>query len=164
MNDEILNSNIENLEASSLSINIKIRTLDNEFMVNINSENRIEDLKKRIENVSIIYLDFILKISKVPLNRQRLIFRGRLLRDNDLISFYKITDLDVIHLVANTREQEESPNNQEESAMNSESFNTRRRDSSLYNLMNRLIRPGMENSESSIVNLGKQSYKYANII
>ncbi len=98
----------------------------------------------------------------MPLNRQRLIFRGRLLRDSDLISFYKITDLDVIHLVAKTREQEESPSNQEESAMNSESFNTRRRDSSLYNLMNRLIRPEMENSESSIVNLGKQSYKYAN--
>ena len=93
------------------------------------------------------------------MNRQRLIFRGRLLRDNDLISLYKITDLDVIHLVAKTGEQAESPSNQEESAMNSESFNTRRRDSSLYNLMNRLIRPEMENSESSIVNLGKQSCK-----
>ena len=53
MNDEILNSNIESLESSSLSINIKIRTLDNEFMVNIKSENRVEDLKRRIENVSI---------------------------------------------------------------------------------------------------------------
>jgi hypothetical protein len=51
MNDEILDSNIANLESSSLSINVKVRTLDNEFMVNINSENRVEELKKRIENV-----------------------------------------------------------------------------------------------------------------
>jgi hypothetical protein len=51
MNNEILDSNIANLESSSLSINVKIRTLDNEFMVNINSENRVEELKKRIENV-----------------------------------------------------------------------------------------------------------------
>ena len=51
MNDEILDSNIASLESSSLSINVKIRTLDNEFMVNINSQNRVEELKKRIENV-----------------------------------------------------------------------------------------------------------------
>ncbi len=52
MNDEFLNDQINNLESSSdVAMNVKIRTLDNEFMININSENKVEELKKRIENV-----------------------------------------------------------------------------------------------------------------
>ncbi len=52
MNDEFLNDQINNLESSTdLAMNVKIRTLDNEFMVNINSENKVEELKKIIENV-----------------------------------------------------------------------------------------------------------------
>jgi hypothetical protein len=91
----------------------------------------------------------------VPYNRQRLIFRGRLLKDTDPLSSYKITDLDVVHLVAKTAEQVENSINNEENAMNSESSNTRRRDTSIFNLMNRLIRPEYDNNEASVVNLGK---------
>lgn len=66
MNDEILDSNIASLESSSLSINVKIRTLDNEFMVNINSQNRVEELKKRIENVrKLKIIIFHIKFNKI---------------------------------------------------------------------------------------------------
>jgi hypothetical protein len=66
MNDEILDSNIASLESSSLSINVKIRTLDNEFMVNINSQNRVEELKKRIENVGKLkIIIFLIKFNKI---------------------------------------------------------------------------------------------------
>lgn len=74
----------------------------------------------------------------------------------DPLSSYKITDLDVVHLVAKTAEQVENSISNEENTMNSESSNTRRRDTSIFNLMNRLIRPEYDNNEASGVNLGKQ--------
>lgn len=60
------------------------------------------------------------------------------MKDSDALSFYKITDLDVVHLVAKTAEQR----NEEESEMSSESNNTARRNdnSSMLNLMNRIFR------------------------
>lgn len=51
MNDDFLNQQINNIE-EGLGINIKIRTLDNEFSVNINLQKKVEELKKRIEDVS----------------------------------------------------------------------------------------------------------------
>jgi len=85
----------------------------------------------------------------------------------DPLSSYKITDLDVVHLVAKTAEQVENSISNEENTMNSESSNTRRRDTSIFNLMNRLIRPEYDNNEASVVNLGKQVeiffYKFKNI-
>lgn len=77
----------------------------------------------------------------MPTARQRLIFRGKLLKDNEALSEYKIEDSDVVHLVAKTGEQVES-GNMEESAMNNDSNNTRsnRREASFFSIMNRLIR------------------------
>jgi hypothetical protein len=52
MNEEFLNQQINSIESTSnLMINVKIRTLDNEFMVNVSSENKIEELKRSIANV-----------------------------------------------------------------------------------------------------------------
>ena len=54
MNDDFLLQQINNMEnTSNLMINVKIRTLDNEFMVNVNSENKVEELKKSIATVRI---------------------------------------------------------------------------------------------------------------
>jgi len=82
----------------------------------------------------------------VPTERQRLIFRGRLLKDTDLISHYKISDLDVVHLVAKTGEQ---INNSEESAINTEPNSRRRSSDSIFSLMNRLMRGESENNEGN---------------
>ena len=56
--------------------------------------------------------------------------------------------MDVVHLVAKTGEQAEASNNSEESSMNNESNTSRRRESSLFSLMNRLIRTEGDGSES----------------
>ena len=54
MNDEFQVEQTDNTinNSNSESMNVKIRTLDNEFMVNISSENKVEELKRKIENVS----------------------------------------------------------------------------------------------------------------
>jgi ubiquilin len=82
----------------------------------------------------------------VPTERQRLIFRGRLLKDTDSISHYKISDLDVVHLVAKTGEQ---TNNTEESAMNTDSNPRRRSSDSIFSLMNRLMRGESESNQGN---------------
>jgi hypothetical protein len=48
--DNFLNEQIENIN-SALGTNIKIRTLDGEFQVQINFDNKVEELKKKIEDV-----------------------------------------------------------------------------------------------------------------
>lgn len=144
--DNFLDEQIESIE-SSMGTNIKIRTLDGEFQVKINIENKVEVLKRKIEDVNNILYNQI-QISKVPINRQRLIFRGKLLKDSDELSLYKIADLDVIHLVAKTAEQR----NEEENEMNNDSSHTSRRteNSSMVNLMNRMFR--LDNAENGTEN------------
>jgi hypothetical protein len=67
------------------------------------------------------------------------------LKDSDALSLYKISDLDVIHLVAKTAEQRA----EEESEMNNDSNNSARRNenSSMLNLMNRMFR--LDNTEGA---------------
>jgi hypothetical protein len=137
-NENFLNEQIDNIE-NSIGINIKIRTLDGEFQVNASVENKVEELKKRIQDVIII----LNKVSKVPTGRQRLIYRGKLLKDSDVLSSYKISDCDVIHLVAKTSER-----NEEESEMNNESINTERNHNSPFlSLMNRVLGEGGQVSQ-----------------
>ena len=47
------------------------------------------------------------------MDRQRLIFRGKQLKDTDSVNTYKICDLDVIHLVAKTNVESVSENTTE---------------------------------------------------
>ena len=92
----------------NLDINIKVKTIDgNEFCVNISKTHKIGELKGKIEEVSPFLLTY--QLTQVPVNKQRLIFQGKLLKDNDLIESYKITDYDVIHLVARVNIQPEDP-------------------------------------------------------
>ena len=42
--------------------------------------------------------------TKIPLNRQRLIFLGKLMQDDVQIKEYKIKSNSFVHLIANTRE------------------------------------------------------------
>jgi Ubiquitin family len=45
---------------------------------------------------------FFTQMTSVPILKQRLIFQGKLMKDNEKLSFYKIANLNVIHLVANS--------------------------------------------------------------
>lgn len=72
------------------------------------------------------------------MERQRLIFRGKQLKDTDSINTYKISNLDVIHLVAKTTIE-----NQTENTTETEPSSTRER--------------GVSRSISSLLNLGRSS-------
>jgi hypothetical protein len=51
MQDEnFLNEQLENIN-SAFGTNIKIRSLDGEFQVKIDIDNKVEELKKKIEDV-----------------------------------------------------------------------------------------------------------------
>ncbi len=47
------------------------------------------------------------------MDRQRLIFRGKQLKDSDTVNTYKISNLDVIHLVAKTTIESQAENTTE---------------------------------------------------
>lgn len=97
-------------EQPQQEITIKIRTFEKDLEVQISNTAKISNLKEKIESVS-----------KVPSNRQRLIFRGHLLKDEETISSYKISDKDVVHLIAKLEnETNEQNNNNNESQNNAE--------------------------------------------
>lgn len=79
-------------------IRIKIKTIDSnihEFVFDeINPQ--VKEIKKKVE----------IKL-KIPVNKQRLIYQGKVLQDNSCFSDYKLDNDDVIHLV---EQQEFSPN------------------------------------------------------
>src|SRR5438876_1059487 len=49
----------------------------------------------------------------IPAIKQRLIFQGKLLQSNEKLSLYKITDDNVIHLVAKTLDESTGDNQQQ---------------------------------------------------
>jgi hypothetical protein len=70
-------------------INITVKTIDsNVYKVNINPEKTIFELKETL-----------VILTKIPVKNQRLIYQGKVLKDNDKIKDYKIYNDYVIHLV-----------------------------------------------------------------
>ena len=88
---------------------IKIQTLDNIFSLTIKRGSNIQEIKEKIAEV--IYLNrlllclFIYQLTDVPLIKQRLIFQGKLLQNSEKAKNYKISDDNVIHLVAKANEE-----------------------------------------------------------
>ena len=83
-------------------ISIKIQTLDNTYSFKINQSLKILDLKEEIS-----------KKFKIPKDRQRLIFQGKFLKENEKLSFYKITDGCVLQLIAKSLEENNNTNQTE---------------------------------------------------
>ena len=81
---------------------IKIQTLDNTFSLKINQNLTINQLKEEIS-----------KKYNIPKEKQRLIFQGKFLKDNENLSFYKITDGCVVQLIAKALE-ENNPNSSQQ--------------------------------------------------
>ena len=70
-------------------IEIKVKMINNEiFTVGINKGKSVFDLKEEIRR----------KIN-IPVVNQKLIFQGKVLKDNDGLSVYKLENDDVIHLI-----------------------------------------------------------------
>ena len=70
-------------------IEIKVKMINNEiFTVRINKGKSVFDLKEEIR-----------KKINIPVINQKLIFQGKVLKDNDGLSVYKLENDDVIHLI-----------------------------------------------------------------
>ena len=74
-------------------IAIKIQTLDNTYSLKINKNVTINQLKEEIS-----------KKYNIPIDKQRLIFQGKFLKNNENLYFYKITDGCVVQLIAKSLE------------------------------------------------------------
>ena len=95
---------------NSQEITIKIQTLDKTFCLKINQSLTIIQLKEEIS-----------KKYNIPKDKQRLIFQGKFLKDNENLSFYKITDGCVVQLIAKALEEVNS--NQNSSRRNNNNSN-----------------------------------------
>ena len=87
-------------ENNAQEITIKIQTLDNTYSIKINQLLTISQLKEEIS-----------KKYNIPKEKQRLIFQGKFLKDNENLSFYKITEGCVVQLIAKSLEENNSSNN-----------------------------------------------------
>ena len=94
-------------------INIIVKTIDsNVYSVNINPEKTILYLKEEIS-----------KTVKIPINSQRLIYQGKVLKDNEKIQNYKICNEHVIHLVKQYEQTNTNTDNMNNSNINSSQIN-----------------------------------------
>ena len=88
-------------------ISIKIQTLDNTYSFKINQSSTILQLKEEIS-----------KKYNIPIDKQRLIFQGKFLKENDKLSFYKISEGCVIQLIAKSLEEKNNSNHSESNNQN----------------------------------------------
>lgn len=98
----------------SKEISIKIQTLDNAFSLKINPAETILFLKEKIS-----------KKYNIPKDKQRLIFQGKFLKENETLSNYKITDGCVVQLIAKSLEENNNQNRPQPSGRqnNNERYN-----------------------------------------
>ncbi|XP_015884147.1 ubiquitin-like domain-containing protein CIP73 isoform X1 [Ziziphus jujuba] len=83
-------SSTSNMESSDATVQIKIKTLDSQiYNFEVDKNMPVSLFKEKIENET-----------GVPVGRQRLIFRGKVLKDNDLLSDYRVENGHTLHLVA----------------------------------------------------------------
>ena len=77
--------------SSDPTIGIKIKTLDGGagFTLDVAADIPIRDLKAKLQS----------ETGLIP-TRQRIIFRGKMLQENDLLSDYNVEDGHALHLVA----------------------------------------------------------------
>eukprot|EP01084_Bolivina_argentea_P049044 90253_1 len=99
--------------AQPAQINIKIKCLkSDDFEVSIDSEASVDDLKEEI-----------VRIKNIEPTRQRLIYKGRVLKSDKKLKDYKISDSTTIHLI--TRKQPvTNPRNDEPNETNRVNRNT----------------------------------------
>ena len=84
-------NNIFYCPALEEEIEIKVISMDEKnFIIKIKKNATIKEFKEKLETVS-----------NVPSDKQRLIYRGKLLNNNEKISYYEISNLDAVHLIAN---------------------------------------------------------------
>jgi hypothetical protein len=90
----------------SRRIGLKIKTMDNHFIdVVIDNHLQVKDLKNIILQVH----SLVNQQSNIALEKQRLVFRGKLLKDEDVIAQTHLEDGNVVHLIASMEVKEQAP-------------------------------------------------------
>ena len=102
-------------------ITIKIQTLDNTYSIKINENFTIEQLKEEIS-----------KKYNIPKDKQRLIFQGKFLKDQENLSFYKITEGCVVQLIAKSLEENNSSSNTNRNNNQNQNRNNNQRSNEVY--------------------------------
>lgn len=79
-----------NMSNDSASFSIKVKTLDStEYELSVTNDTTVLELKQRLA-----------ELSGIPLERQRVIFRGRVLNDERSLRDYKVEEGNALHLVS----------------------------------------------------------------
>ncbi|KAF5178740.1 Ubiquitin-like domain-containing protein cip73 [Thalictrum thalictroides] len=87
--DEVMVAAVDEAECSDTTVEIKIKTLDSQtYTLRVNKRVPVPELKEQIETVT-----------GVVSNQQRLICRGKVLKDDQLLSAYHVEDGHTLHLV-----------------------------------------------------------------
>ena len=102
-------------------ITIKIQTLDNTYSIKINENFTISQLKEEIS-----------KKYNIPKDKQRLIFQGKFLKDQENLSFYKITEGCVVQLIAKSLEENNSSSNTNRNNNQNQTRNNNQRSNEVY--------------------------------
>ena len=102
-------------------ITIKIQTLDNTYSIKINENFTIAQLKEEIS-----------KKYNIPKDKQRLIFQGKFLKDQENLSFYKITEGCVVQLIAKSLEENNSSSNTNRNNNQNQNRNNNQRSNEVY--------------------------------
>ena len=102
-------------------ITLKIQTLDNTYSIKINENFTIAQLKEEIS-----------KKYNIPKDKQRLIFQGKFLKDQENLSFYKITEGCVVQLIAKSLEENNSSSNTNRNNNQNQNRNNNQRSNEVY--------------------------------
>lgn len=87
--DEVMVSAVDEAEGSETTVEIKIKTLDSQtYTLRVNKRVPVPELKEQIETVT-----------GVVTEQQRLICRGKVLKDDQLLSAYHVEDGHTLHMV-----------------------------------------------------------------
>jgi hypothetical protein len=119
-------------------ITLKIRMMTNEvFIIKINKLKTILEIKQEIR-----------RIKNIPITNQKLIFQGKVLKDSDKITIYKLEDNDVINLIVSQPNNNINQNNSQEN-QSREVPTLMQYITMLSNLTNRLINPFLNNMNNN---------------
>ena len=118
-------------------ITLKVRMMTNEvIIIKINKLKTILEIKQEIR-----------RIKNIPIINQKLIFQGKVLKDSDKITTYKLEDNDVINLIIS--QPNNNNNNSSQENRSREVPNLIQYLTMLSNLTNRLINPFLNNSNNN---------------
>ena len=118
-------------------ITLKVRMMTNEvIIIKINKLKTILEIKQEIR-----------RIKNIPIINQKLIFQGKVLKDPDKITTYKLEDNDVINLIIS--QPNNNNNNSSQENRSREVPNLIQYLTMLSNLTNRLINPFLNNNNNN---------------